>query len=126
MKGIMKTLEAVITILMVLVIDVIMFSAPIVPPDFESINLQLRAFSSLQTLDANNELRYYVSQNDTMTITNKLSSLMPTNVNYLISVCSSTCIAPVINSTRILSVNYLISGDYSNFNPQQIVLYMWS
>lgn len=126
MKGVTKTLEVVIAVLMVLIAYVLLYSAPIIPPDFQSINLQLQAFNSLQTLDANNELRSAALQNDTSTISNKLASLLPGNANYLVSICTSACVAPVINSTSIFSVSYVISGDVGNFNPRQVIVYMWS
>jgi hypothetical protein len=126
MKGMTKVLEAAIAILMVLVIYVTIFSSPITTPDFESINIQLRAFNALKSLDQNNELRALVLQNDTVDISNKLSPLMPASINYQVSICGLTCTAPVINSTRSFSVNYIISGDYGNFNPEQVIVYMWS
>lgn len=126
MKGVTKTLEVVIAVLMVLISYVLLYSAPIIPPDFQSINLQLQAFNSLQTLDANNELRQAALQNDTSTISNKLAGILSGNVNYLVSICTSACAAPVFNSTSIFSVSYIISGDVGNFNPRQVIVYMWS
>jgi len=126
MKGITKVLEVVIAILMVLVVYVLLFSSPILSPDFESINMQLKAFNSLQTLDQNNELRTPALQNDTTTLSNKLSSMLPANVNFQVAICGLSCSAPVINSTRIFSVGYIISGDLGNFNPKQVIVYMWS
>ena len=126
MKAQMKVLEAVISILMVLVVYVLLFSTTVLPPDLETINLQLKAFNSLQTLDQNNELRSLALQNNATAISNKLSSLLPSQINYNVSICSTTCTASVINSTKIFSVNYIISGDYGNFNPKQIIVYMWS
>lgn len=126
MKGQLRIVEVIIAILMVIVAYVLLFSAPITLPDFESINDQFRAFNSLQTLDQNNELRVPVLQNNTLLISQKLQYLIPSNINYNVSICSSICIAPIINSTRVFSVDYIISGDVNNFNPQQVVIYMWS
>lgn len=126
MKGITSVLEVAITILMVIVVYVLVFSATLIPPDFETINLQLSAINSLQTLDANNELRPYVMLNDTTNITNKLSNLMPANVNLFVAICRSSCAAPPTNSSRVASVDYLVAGDVTNFNPQQVIVYVWS
>jgi hypothetical protein len=126
MKGITKVLESVIAILMVLVIYVTVFSTSIVPSDFESVNIQLKAFNALQSLDQNNELRVYALQNDATTISNKLVDFLPSNINYLVNICGSNCTAPVINSTRTFSISYMISGYYGNFNPKQVIVYMWS
>lgn len=121
-----KVLEAVIAILMVLVVYILVYSAIFLPPDFESINIRLKTFYALQSLDANNELRTAVLNNDTFTLSQKLQATIPSNINYNVSICSSSCVAPVINSTRIDSVNYIISGDYGNFTPRQVVVYLWS
>lgn len=126
MKGITKVLEAAISILMILVIYVNIFSSRIVLPDFESINIQLKAFNAIQNLDQKNELRTLVLQNDTTTISNKLSTFLPSSINYQVTICGTTCYAPVINSTKTFSVSYIISGDLGNFNPKQLILYMWS
>lgn len=126
MKGILKVLEVIIAVIAVLIVYLIVFSAPVVPPDFESINFELEAFNSLKLLDQNNELRVAAMQNDTTTIANKLSNLLPSNINIRVSVCGSSCSAPVINSTRIFTVGYIISGDVGNFNPKQVIVYMWS
>jgi hypothetical protein len=126
MKGLSKVLEASIAILMILVIYITTFSSPIVPPDFESINIQLKAFNAIQNLDQNNELRTFVLQNDTTSISNKLSPLIPSSINYQVSICGLACVAPTINSTSTFSVSYIISGDLRNFNPKQVIIYMWS
>lgn len=126
MKGITKVLEAAISILMILVIYVNIFSSHIVLPDFESINIQLKAFNAIQNLDQKNELRTLVLQNDMTTISNKLSPFLPSSINYQVNICGTTCYAPVINSTKTFSVSYIISGDLGNFNPKQLILYMWS
>jgi len=111
---------------MVLVVYILIFSAPITPPDFETINVELQAFNALQNLDQNNELRTYVLQNDNTTISNKLADTIPSNINYLVGICGLTCTAPVINSTRSFSISYILSGDVGNFNPKQVLIYMWS
>ena len=126
MKGIMKTLEAVIAILMVLVVYVIIFSATVLPPDFTTINDQLTAFTSLKVLDQSNQLRKYVLENDTTTIANELSSLMPSGLSYQVAICTTVCAAPAINSTNIFSVGYIVSGDLGSFAPRQVIVYMWS
>lgn len=134
MKGILKVFEAVITILTVFVVYILLFSTSAQPPDLSSLNLQLQAFNALQALDATNDLRTSAIANDTVSITSALvgnitgvsTALLPSNVNFLVNVCSTVCSPPVINSTRIVSVDYIIAGDINNYNPRQIVVYMWS
>jgi len=126
MKGLMKVLEAVMAILMILVVYVLLFSSTVRPPDLETINLQLKAFNSLQALDQNNELRTLALQNNVTAITNKLSPLLSSQINYRVSVCNISCAMQTINSTKVSSVSYILSGDYGNFNPKQVMVYLWS
>jgi hypothetical protein len=126
MKGLTKVLEVALSIIMILVIYVTVFSSSTAIPDFESINIQLKAINSLQNLDQNNELRSLVLQNDTATISNELAPLLPANINYLVNICGISCTAPIINSTRTFSVSYIVSGDIGNYNPKQVIVYMWS
>jgi len=126
MKGIMKVLEVVITVLMVLVVYLLVFSSPVLPPDFESINIQLKAFYSLQVLDQNNQLRSYVLTDNTTAIETNLVGLLPSSVNYQVEICGVACTAPQVNSTRLFSVNYIVAGSIGNYNPNQVIIYMWS
>lgn len=122
----MKTLEVIISILMIITIFITFFRGPEQLPEFESINWQLKGFNSLKTLDNNNELRQYAVINDTQTIENKLSSLLSSEVGYKVAVCNQTCINPSISAKKLVSVSYYITGDLANYQPREIVLYMWS
>jgi hypothetical protein len=125
MKGLMKSFEAVIAILMVAAVFIYFFRGVEQLPEFETTNWQLKGFNSLKTLDKNNQLRQYALANDTQTIEGQLSSLLPAEVSYRIVVCNATCGNPGITSSKLTSVNYFIAGDIENFQPKQIVLYMW-
>jgi hypothetical protein len=126
MKGLMKSFEAVIAILIVLGVFIYFFGVAEQLPEFESINWQLKGFNSLKVLDENNQLRQYTIANNTQAIENQLFSLLPTELNYKVVVCGATCENPEIAAEKLTSVSYFIAGDISNFQPRQIVLYMWS
>jgi len=121
----MQILEAIISIILILTIFLIYYSPNEKLPEFESINWKIRGFGALKALDDNNELRSYALANDVASIQNKLSSLLPVNLNYQVVLCGQTCSKPTISSERITTVIYLLAGDFGNITAKQIVLYMW-
>ena len=125
MKGMLQSLEAVIGILLILSVLVLVYSRDVQLPELDTINLKLRGFYALQTLDRTGELRKSILLNDTIDIENKISDFIPKNLNNEIIFCELTCAIPNIASDRIITVNYLIAGDVNNINPKQTVLYMW-
>lgn len=125
MKGLLKSLEAVIAILMILTVYVTFFAPKEPLPEFETINWRVRAFNALTILDENNELRLYALANDTTTIENKLQNLLPVERSYHVVVCNETCLTPNITADKITSVTYFIAGRIGNIQPKQVVLYVW-
>lgn len=122
----MKTLEAVLAVILVLGVFIYFYRGTEQLPEFETINWQLKGFNALKTLDKNNQLRQYAISNDTVTIESELSSLMPAEVTYKVIVCSQTsCGGLGITSERLTSISYFIAGDLANFQARQIILYMW-
>ena len=62
---------------------------------------------------------------DTTSIKNELSSILPVNLNYDVVLCEQVCSKPTMSSDKIASVTYLLAGDFGNVTPKQVVLYMW-
>ncbi len=125
MKGMLQSLEAVIGILLILTVATAIYSREVQLPDFESVNFKIRGFSALKTLDNTGELRKSISLNDTTYVENKLSDILPKNLNLKVVFCGFECSAPNIASDKLMSVSYLISGDVNQINPKQVLLYMW-
>jgi len=123
-KGISQSLEAVIAILMIMTIFVISYRQATLP-EFETVSWKLKGFDSLKVLDENNELREYALANNTLAIKEKLQSLLPTYLNYEVVVCDESCPVLNIESEKLVTVSYIISGDTNTFIPKQIFLYMW-
>lgn len=124
-KGMLKSLEAVIAILMILTSFVVYFGGKESFPEFESISRELRGFTALKVLDENNKLRSDALANNTGSIQNNLKVLIPAEVNFQVFVCQTVCSKPSVQTEKMLSVTYLISGDLGDFKPRQVVLYMW-
>lgn len=124
-KGLLKILESVIAILMILTFVVIYFGSKESFPEFESINRGIRGYYSLKVLDQTNKLRSDVIANNTLNIENNLKPLIPGEINFQVFVCQKDCGKPSVQSDKMISVVYLVAGDINNFQPRQILLYMW-
>ena len=125
MKGILQSLEAVISILMVLAFFVIFFISKEPYPEFETVNWKVRGFNSLKALDESNRLREFALTNNSLRINESLQGLLPTYIDFDIRICDKTCVNPNISAERIVAVSYFIAGNESGLNPREIVLYMW-
>lgn len=125
MKGILQSLEAVIAILAILTVFITFYSGRETIPEFETINWKVRGFDALKSLDNNNQLRDVVITNSSSILKDRLSNILPAQLNYDVVICDRGCAKPDIQSDRLTSVIYLVSGDLNIFMPRQIVLYMW-
>jgi len=125
MKGLMRSFEAIIAILTITSTFFILFSTKEPVPEFDTINWRLNGFNALQSLDERGELTEAVLSNDTSGIESKLSVLLPTNLNYDLVICSETCPGVSINSEKITSVHYFISGNITNVQGREVILYLW-
>ncbi len=126
MKGLLRTLEAVLGILVILVTFLFLYTGQGPIPDIEVGNLKLVAMNSLAAIDKNNELRQQALVNDTAAIKAKLEKYIPAGFDYDVFVCNLNCPVPTVAAKRIVSAEYLIAGDVNNFTTRQIVLHVWS
>jgi len=126
MKGQIQTIEAFITISIVALVVVVFFGEKQTLPDTEHINWKLEGLNAVRALDDNNQLRQYVINNDNVTIKNLLSGMLPTNINLAVFICATNCPNPSDVAEKIVSVDYLVSGDIQNYQPKVLKIYMWS
>jgi len=125
MKGLLQSLEAIIAILLILTVFITVYSGRDPIPEFDTINWKSRGFEALKTLDNNNLLRDVVITNSSSVIKSRLSGLLPPQLNYDVVVCERNCGKPDIQSDKLTSVIYLVSGDLNNYLPRQVILYLW-
>lgn len=125
MKGLLQSLEAIIAILMILTVFITVYSGRDTIPEFDTINWKTRGFEALKTLDNHNRLRDVVITNSTSVLKDRLSEILPSQLNYEVVICERDCGKPDIQSDKLTSVIYLVSGDLNNYLPRQIILYLW-
>lgn len=125
MKGLLQSLEAVIGILLIMSIFVLVYSREVQLPELDTVNFKLKGFSALKTIDSTGELRRAVFLNDTTAVENKVSDLLPKQLNLKVVFCERQCALPDIATDRLISVMYIVSGNVNSISPRQVVLYMW-
>ncbi len=81
-----------------------------------------RIFKVLEDLDRKNLLRNYALQNDSEKIGNWLLANFPV-YDFFVQICGLNCSKPNFTE-EFISVTYLISGNFSNFEPKQIIVYV--
>jgi hypothetical protein len=121
----LRTLEVVIGIGMITTIFLIFYSGAQDLPEFDIVNWKIKGFTALNTLNENNELRNYVLANNTLGLKNRLSHLLPKNLNLEVVICELDCEKPEIGSEKIASVSYLVAGKVNQFGPKQVILFLW-
>ena len=93
--------------------------------DFDSISWRTKAYYAVKSLDDSNDLRKFILANDSVSIKNRLSGLIP-ELNFEVTICKLDCPKPSLPSQTITSFNYIIAGDLNDLDPRQVVVYMWS
>jgi hypothetical protein len=125
MKGMLQSLESIISIIMVLTVFIVVFASRETLPEFDSNTWKLEGVDALKALDNNNELRSYAITNNTTRIEERLQSILPSQLSYRVVICDTVCANPGIEADNILSVSYFLAGSTDQFKPRKVVLYIW-
>ncbi|MGC8812237.1 MAG: hypothetical protein ACP5O8_01465 [Candidatus Aenigmatarchaeota archaeon] len=113
--------EAIVAIFLIIMFLLVVFSQEEIETKADLKEIGLKA---LKILDQNDELRKYAMANDTETIKNKLSNLLPYQVSYEVYVCKDYCLIPS-SGEEIASVSYLLAGNFGSLEPREVILRMW-
>jgi len=125
LKGLLKSLEAIIAVLIILTVFITYFGTKEALPEFETITWQLKGFNSLKALDDSNELKNYTKTNNTSGLETRLLSMLPRDIDYEVVICDLTCSDPNIESEKLTSITYLTVGGVNDFQSKQVILYMY-
>lgn len=126
MKGMMKTFETVVGLIMVMAAFVVLYASQEPLPEFDTVSWKTTGQKAMESLDYSNLLRYDAMNNNTAQIGARLVPYLPANMDLTVVVCGQTCPSPTINAKKSASAHYLISGDAGNSTYREIILYMWS
>jgi hypothetical protein len=125
MMGILKSLEAIIAILLVLTSYFAIFGSGENIPDFETSIWKMRGFEAIKALDESNRLANSALANESEKIEDELEEILPIGFNYEVLVCNQNCPSINISSEKIVSVSYFIPGNATDLEPREVLLYMW-
>ena len=129
MKGQLFTLESVIAILMIFIIIVFLFSNSPKSPEFNEINYKLKIYNGLKILDETGRLSTYVSNNDANAVQNGLRPYISNIQNYKVVIFNQTTNITqkpsLSNESEIISVSYFLVGDFDNYKPRDVRVYLW-
>jgi len=123
MKGFSKILEVLISIIF-LIIAYFTFFYPWRVSEKGEI-LKLKGMQALKSLDDSGVLDNLAFAYEEEKIEELLAPFLPSNLNYKVLVCDGDCSYPEINSEKVVSVFYLIAGNYTHLEPREILLYIW-
>jgi hypothetical protein len=121
MKGFIKTLEAGIAIVLMLVSIVFLFiQKNVYEPQIADVG-----YNCLKNLDNNGTLRYYTENKLESNLISDIRSCIPPLFNYTVKICTtSVCISQLPSGKTIFLSSYIIAGDNS-FNPTLVNLWIW-
>ena len=131
MKGVLFTLEAVISILMILFILVFLFQNPATSPEYQRATYKYRAYHGLEVLEKRGDLRDDTVNNNVTNIETNLDNFIPDFLTYEVVIYNQTTNVTEIPSSitsqndTVLSVSYLIAGDIDEYKPRDVRVYLW-
>jgi hypothetical protein len=129
MKGQIYTLEVGIALLMILSIVIFLFLNPPASPKYNVINYKMNAYTGLETLERTGELRRYVADNNATAINVTLDPYIPAFLSRAVVIFNDTtnltAKPSLSNINDSISVSYFLSGDFDDYKPREITVYMW-
>ena len=120
-KGFIKTMEASIAIVLILVSIVFLFT------QVKAYEPQVSdaGYNCLKNLDDRGKLSYYAENGLEANLNSDLRGCVPPLFNYAVEICTTPRCITTLPSDRAVSLSsYLIAGDNS-FNPTLVNLWIW-
>ena len=128
MKGILRTLEAVIGATILGFVLVFYFGTPIEPVEVPPANYKLYAYSGLEILEEVGKLREYALDGNTAGIESHLNSYIPYFLDFNVTIYNETSnitVVPSIDSENVLTVSYLLAGEAGNYSALEVRVFIW-
>lgn len=122
MKGVIKTLEAALAVIIVLIAVIFVFTPqPKSEPQISNIG-----YECLNYLDNKGVLRYYAVNNLESDLKSDLKTCLFPMFNYTARVCTTAyCSVQIPENKTVYLSSYLIAGD-DTMKPTLINLWIWS
>jgi len=121
MKGFIKTLEAVLGVILIIIPLFTLYTPQRIEEQFSDIG-----YNCLKDLDNKNLLRYYAVNNNTIELNNSLRDCLPYLIEFDFKICTtSVCSVNVPENKTVFLSSYIIAG-YESTEPTLINLWLWS
>ena len=125
MRGFMKTLEASIAIVFILVAVIALNTARPSYPEKDFFEIGSDCLTNIYN-DGN--LAHYAVNDKESSLKGDLDACLPPTISYDAKICSNVdCASDIIPSGRtVISVSRLVSGDSYEISPRLVKLWLWS
>lgn len=129
MKGVLYTLESVIAILMILFIIVFLFQDSPTTSEFERVNYKLKVYHGLKILANTGGLRRDATNNNVVSMEDKLDPYIPDLLNYTVVIFNETTNITkkpsLVDEKDVISVSYFLAGEIDDYGPRDVRVYLW-
>lgn len=129
MKGIVFLIEAVISIVLILSMIILILQTAERLSGLSIANYKLRIYEILTALERKGNLRQYAVSSDVAAINSNLDPFIPNNINFYTVIFNSTTnissIPDFQGEKNVVSVDYLVAGDFNDYNPLIVTVFLW-
>ena len=126
MKGQIRVIEAVISVVILAVIVFLLTRTPPQSPDITKLNYKIAVWNALSILDNAGSLRSDALAGNAEKIQDELKPYLL--VNYKVVLFNSTSNInpiPTINAWDVAVTSYFIAGAAGTYKPMEIRVYLW-
>jgi len=115
--------------LMILSIVIFLFLNPPTLPEYRIINYKMKAYNGIDALEKTGELRRYVIDNNITVINESLNPFIPGFISREVVIFNETtnltAKPSIFNLNDSVSVSYFLAGDFDDYKPREVRVYMW-
>ncbi|MEM5878687.1 MAG: hypothetical protein QXF12_07475 [Candidatus Aenigmatarchaeota archaeon] len=120
--------EVSLSVILISVFLVILFNQ-----NFENAMLTSKSknavFSAISSIEKKNQLRYLIANDDVEKINKTIKNSIPNLKNFYPVVynktANTTYIPDLSNKKNVYTVEYIIAGDYGNYDPKILRVFLW-
>lgn len=129
MKAAYYTLEAGISVFLIMTIFLLLVLTTPTNPEIERANIKTDIYKGFEVLNSKGSLRANALDNNATAIKNDLDDFLPKVVSLHVTLFNKSFNNLTESHTEqtvdTITVSYFISGDVGNYTPKEIRTYVW-
>ena len=129
MKGVYYTLEAAISVFLIISFFVLLFFTTPKNPEFERANIKTDIYKGFDALNSRGSLRIDALNNNATAIDGDLDDFLPLFTSLDITIFNRLFVNLTSPHTEVISdtvvVSYYLAGAAGNYTPREIRAYVW-